>query len=138
MADRKIEQLKRVPIFKQCTGAELQSLAMNTDEISLPERRTLITEGKSNDTFYILMDGEAEVSIQGKTVNRLAAGDFFGEISMLDRGPATATVVTTSPVEALVMSHMQFRDAIQSHDDIALRVIAVMADRLRRSAAAGI
>jgi CRP-like cAMP-binding protein len=51
---------------------------------------------------------------------------------MLDRGPATATVTTTTPIQALVMSHEQFRDAVRSDQDIAHNVLAVMADRLRR------
>jgi CRP-like cAMP-binding protein len=59
-------------------------------------------------------------------------GDFFGEIGMLDRGPATATVVTASAVRAMVMSHSQFRDAIKSSDPLLSAVIAAMADRLRR------
>lgn len=138
MADRKIGQLKRVPIFAQCSASELQSLARNTDEIDVPAGRTLISQGKSNDTFYILLDGQADVSMDGKTINHLKPGDFFGEISMLDRGPATATVVTTSPVEMLVMSHAQFRDAVRAHEEIALRVIAVMANRLRHIDTVGV
>lgn len=138
MADRKIEQLKRMPIFQHCSRAELQSLARNTDEVSLPAGRTLITQDRENDTFYILLDGEVEVSIDGKVARRERAGDFFGEMSMMDRQPATATVVTMSSVEALVMSHAQFRDAVRAHDNIALRVIAVMAQRLRASDRASI
>lgn len=138
MADKKIEQLKRVPLFKQCSRSELHALAANTDQVDLPAGRTLISQGKTNDTFYILLEGQVEVSIQGETAGRLGPGEFFGEISMLDRGPATATVATISPVETLVMSHAQFRDAVRSQEDIALRVIAVMANRLRSSDNAGI
>lgn len=138
MADHKIEQLKRVPLFSQCSRSELRSLAANTDEVDLPAGRRLIVEGERNDTFFILLDGEVEVYVKEQLVRNLRAGDFFGEISMLDRGPATATVVTTSPGEALVMSHAQFRDAVQNQNDIALRVISVMAERLRRDNNAGI
>jgi CRP-like cAMP-binding protein len=63
----------------------------------------------------------------------MAPGDFFGEIGMLDRGSATATVMTTQPTEALVMSHVQFRDAIKANDALALKVITAMAERLRAS-----
>jgi CRP-like cAMP-binding protein len=132
MADPKLDELKRVPIFSRCSRSELQTLAHNTDEVSLPAGRTLIEQGRSNHSFYILIKGEAEVQRDGDTVSHLGAGDIFGEISMLDRGPATATVVTTTPVEALVMSHAQFRDAVRSEGGIAHNVIAVMAERLRR------
>jgi CRP-like cAMP-binding protein len=138
MADPKLDQLKRVQIFAQCTKSELQSLAQNTDDVTLPAGRTLITQGKTNDTFFILVNGEADVSIDGKPVGRLKAGDILGEISMLDRGRATATVVAATPVEALIMSHAQFRDAVRSHEEIAHKVIAVIAERLRRDKNAGI
>ncbi len=137
MADQKLDRLKSVPIFSLCSKPELRSLAMNTDEVSLSSGRTLITEGESNHTFFILLRGEAEVHVGDRTVGRLGPGDFFGEISMLDRGKATATVISTSPMDALIMSHAQFRDAVRAHDDIALKVIAAMAQRLRRDGAAG-
>ncbi len=137
MADQKLDRLKSVPIFSLCSKAELRTLAMNTDEVSLSSGRTLITEGESNHTFFILLRGEAEVHVGDRTVGRLGPGDFFGEISMLDRGKATATVISTSPMDALIMSHAQFRDAVRAHDDIALKVIAAMAQRLRRDGAAG-
>jgi CRP-like cAMP-binding protein len=136
MADPKLDQLKRVPIFSACSRSELQSLAQNTDEVSLPAQRTLISEGKSNDTFYILLEGEAVATVNGQE-RRMGPGDIFGEISMLDRGKATATVTTDSPIRALVMSHAQFRDAVRAHEDIALRVISVMAQRLRSNNQAG-
>ncbi len=132
MADPKLEQLKRVPIFAQCSKSELQTLAKNTDDVTLPAGRTLIQQGHSNHGFYILIEGEAEATVDGNRVRTMRPGDVFGEISMLDRGPATATVVTTTPVEALVMSHAQFRDAVRSDENIAHNVLAVMAERLRR------
>ena len=136
MADHKMDQLKRVPIFARCSKSELHSLAMNADEISFPAGQSLITQGQPNDTFFVLLIGEVEVIVQRQAPRYLGPGDFFGEMSMLDRGPATATVVTTSPVEALVMSHAQFHNAIKANEAIALRVMAVMAERLRANALA--
>ena len=136
MPGNRAAQLKRVPIFSQCSNRELEFIATRLDEVSLPAGRTLIAEGKPTDTFYILLAGEAEVSIQGKPRRRLATGDFFGEIGMLDRGNATATVTTTTPVEVLVLSHPQFRDAIKGNDALAMNVIAAMAERLRSDSVA--
>jgi CRP-like cAMP-binding protein len=132
MADRKIDHLKRIPIFSGCTKAELESLAKNTDEVDLEAGHTLIVQGRPNHTFYVILKGEVDVDVHGKLTDHLGPGQFFGEISMLDRGPATATVTTTTPVEVLVMSHAQFHSAIKAHETIALHVIAVMAERLRR------
>ncbi len=132
MSDQKAAALGRVPLFSRCSRKELEFLASRTDEVDVKAHYTLITQGSPSDTFYVLLDGEATVDVDGKPRPALHAGDFFGEISMLDRGPATATVVTTTPVRAMVMSHAQFRDAIKSSDPLLSTVIAAMADRLRR------
>jgi CRP/FNR family transcriptional regulator, cyclic AMP receptor protein len=132
MSDPKAEALGRVPLFSRCTRKELEFLASRTDEVALDANHTLIKQGSSSDTFYVLLEGEATVDVDGRSRPALRAGDFFGEISMLDRGPATATVVTATPVRAMVMSHAQFRDAIRSSDPLLSTVIAAVADRLRR------
>ena len=100
--------------------------------VSVEGGRTLITQGNPGDTFYLLLDGNASVQVDGRDRPPLGAGSFFGEISMLDRGPATATVATTSPARLMVMSHAQFRDAVKSNDKIVFQVMAAMAERLRR------
>lgn len=136
MADRKLEHLKRVPLFARCSKAELQRLAQNLDEVDVPAAQTLIVQGRPNHTFYIVLSGEVAVTVAGQPPRRLGPGDVFGEISMIDPGPATATVTTTTPVQLLVMSHAQFHNAITGNEAIALRVMAVMAERLRANARA--
>lgn len=131
MADQKISDLQRMSLFAQCSKPELQSLAQNSDEVDLPPNKVLITQGRPHDTFYLLLAGQVEVAVAGEQPRCLGPGDIFGEISMMDRGPATATVTTRSPIRALVMSHAQFQNAVQANDKIALKVIAVMAQRLR-------
>jgi CRP-like cAMP-binding protein len=132
MSNPKADALGRVPLFSRCSRKELEFLASRTDEVDLKPNHMLIKQGSPSDSFYVLMDGEANVDVDGKPRPALHAGDFFGEISMLDRGPATATVVTATAVRAMVMSHAQFREAIKSSDPLLSTVIAAMADRLRR------
>ena len=132
MSDSKADVLGRVPLFAQCSRKELEFLASRTDEVDVKAGHTLIKQGSPSDSFYVLLDGEATVNVDGHDRPSLRAGDFFGEISMLDRGPATATVVTTTAVRAMVMSHAQFRDAIKGSDSLLSIVIAAAADRLRR------
>ena len=114
MAARKVEQLKKMPIFAQCTKSEIANLALNADEVDVEAGRTLIVQGEPNHTFYLLLKGEVEVDVRGLPPVRLGPGDFFGEISMVAPGAATATVVTMSPVEALVMSRAQFHSKLQT------------------------
>ena len=103
----------------------------------MPAGRTLIKQGSPGDTFYLLLDGEASVEVDGQDRPSLRAGSFFGEISMLDRGPATATVATTTSAKLMVMSHAQFRDAIKGNDQLLSLVMSAMAERLRRDSLQG-
>jgi len=132
MSDAKIEALGKVPLFAGCSRKELEFLITRTDEVDVPAGRTLITQGRAADSFYLLLSGEATVQVDGRDRPVLQPGSFFGEISMLDRGPATATVVTSGPSKLMVMSHAQFRDAIRANEQLLSEVMAAMAERLRR------
>jgi len=136
MSDAKTRALAQVPLFMNCTEKELDFIASRADEVTVPAGRTLIKQGEPGDAFYILLEGEAEVAIDGSPRRTLKSGDFFGEISMLDRGLGTATVVTKTPARLMVMSHAQFRDAIKADDAILVKVLSVMGDRLRADLAA--
>ena len=131
MSDPKIEALKQVPLFSHCSLKELEFLATRTDEVAAPAGHQLTSQGRPGNAFYLLLDGEAEVTIDGKHRRTLSPGDFLGEISMLDLGPATATVVTSTPVRLMVMSHPQFRDAVRANADLLTQVMAAMGERLR-------
>jgi CRP-like cAMP-binding protein len=132
MSDAKIDALARVPLFARCSRKELEFLITRTDEVDVPAGQTLIKQSSPGDTFYLLLAGEATVQVDGRHRPPLRAGSFFGEIGILDRGPATATVVTTQPSRLMVMSHAQFRDAIKANDQLLAQVMAAMAERLRR------
>jgi len=131
MKDPKIQHLSRVPLFANCTKQELQFLATKADEVDVPAGKALTRQGRTGDTFYVLLDGEADVVVDGKPRRTLKTGDFFGEIGMLDLGPATATVTTKGKAQLLVMSHAQFRDAIKANDGLLVKVLMAMGQRLR-------
>ena len=134
--DPKVDRLSRVPLFRGLGKGELQFLASRVDEVSLAPGQTVIREGQATGAFFIIVSGHVQVTRKEKPAARLGPGDFFGEIGMLDNGPATATVVAEDAGEALVLSHEQFRDAIKGNDKLAIQVIAAMAERLRANALA--
>ena len=136
MGDSKTDHLSRVPLFSQLSKRELEFVASRTDEVDVKASEKLTTQGSPGETFYVLLDGEAQVDVDGEPRRTLKAGDFFGEIGMLDRGPATATVTTTTPAKLLVMSHSQFRDAIKASDGLLVKVLTAMGQRLRADLAA--
>ena len=135
MADQKITALGRVPLFAHCTRKELEFIARKGDEIDVPAGKTLITQDRPSDAFYVQLEGESEVKIGGRRRRVMKPGDFFGEISMIDRGPGTATVITLTPSRLFVMSHVQFRDAIKASDPLMVKVLTAMGQRLREDAA---
>lgn len=122
-------ELSAVPLFATLPRADVAVIARHLDDMSFPSGQTLIAEGKSNHTFFVLKGGEVEVRVPGKPARRLSRGDFFGEISMDQHVPATASVVAATPVTAWVMSHTQFR-AVKANDQLLLRLREAMVERL--------
>ena len=131
MADPKLAALAHVPLFAHCTRKELEFIASQGDEVEVEAGKTLTREGRPGDTFYVQLEGQSEVKISGKRRRVLKAGDFFGEISMMDRGLATATVTTLTDGRLFVMSHKQFRDAIKGSEPLMVKVLMAMGERLR-------
>ena len=136
MGDAKLEALSRVPLFSRCTRKELEFIAREGDEVKVKPGKTLIRQGKPGDTFYIQLEGESEVLIDGKRRRVMKPGDFFGEISMIDRGLGSATVTTLTDGRLFVMSHAQFRDAIKASDALMVKVLLAMGARLREDISA--
>ena len=128
--DAKIELIRQVPLFARCSKRELADVASVADEIDFPASRTLIREGDRGREFFVLVEGTAEVRRRGRKVNSLRAGDFFGEIALVSSVPRTATVTTTSPVRALVLTDRAFRALLDRSPPVQLKVLEALADRL--------
>lgn len=132
--DAKVELLKRVPLFAECSKAELRQIAKITDEVSLRNGATLMKEGRPAHEFLVLVDGTARVTQKGKTLADVGAGDWLGEIALLTKSPRTATVTATSPIQALVITDRAFRQLVQKTPTIAVKVLTCVANRLARDA----
>jgi CRP-like cAMP-binding protein len=128
--DAKVELLKTVPLFGHCSKRELQKIASLADEVDLSAGKELIREGSLAREFFVLIDGSAEVVRGGRAVRRLGAGDFFGEIALVTNRPRTASVTTTSPTTALVMTGRAFGHLLADSPSIQLKVLEALADRL--------
>ena len=126
----KVELIQRVPLFARCSRRELAEIASIADEIDLPGNKQLIREGDRGREFFVLLEGSAEVRKDGRTINTLEQGDFFGEIALVSRSPRTATVTTTSPVRALVITDRSFRSLLERSPQIQLKVLEALAERL--------
>ncbi len=130
----KMDLLKRVPLFSGCSKKELGSLALAADEIDLRDGHVLTREGRLGREFFVLIEGTARVTRNGRKLADLGAGDWFGEIALLTDSPRTATVTATSPVHVLVITSRSFRQVVQTMPSIAVKVLASVGERLARDA----
>jgi CRP-like cAMP-binding protein len=126
----KIDLLRHVPLFAECSKAELRELALVADELDLRDGRVLVREGRPGREFFVLIDGNVRISKNGRKVNELGPGDWFGEIALLTNTPRTATVTATSPIRVLVITDRAFRLVVERMPTIALKVLASLGQRL--------
>jgi CRP-like cAMP-binding protein len=128
--NRKIELLKHAPLFAGCSKRELAQISQIADELDFRSGKTLIKEGAPGREFFVLIEGTAEVRRKGKKIDTAGPGDFFGEMALLTDHPRNATIVTTSPVDALIVTARNFRILVERNPLIALKVMRAVAERL--------
>jgi CRP-like cAMP-binding protein len=132
--NEKIELLRRIPLFAECTKAELIELAISADEREALAGDTLTQEGRPGREFFVLVAGAAVVRRGRRKLANLGAGDWFGELAILRYEPRTATVTATSRVLLLVISDRAFRRVVETMPRIALKVLRCVAQRLEPDA----
>ena len=132
--NEKVALLRRIPLFAECTNAELVEVAISAQEREAMAGDTLTQEGRPGREFFVLVAGAAVVRRRGRKLASLGAGDWFGELAILRYEPRTATVTATSRVLLLVISDRAFRRVIETTPRIALKVLGSVAQRLERDA----
>jgi len=130
---RGADLLGQVPLFEELSRRHLKQIAEHADEIAFRERETIVLAGQPGGTFFVLVEGEAKVLRGTRTIARLGPGDFFGEISLLDGGPRTATVVATTPVVAIRVFKRAFDRLVTKEPAVASKILTVVARRLREA-----
>jgi CRP-like cAMP-binding protein len=129
--NEKVELIKRVPLFADCSRGELEEIAQLADEIDLAEGKELTRLGETGREFFVLLEGEADVTQNGTTINTLRAGDFFGEIALVEDTPRTATVTATTPVRALVITDRAFKKLLDEQPELQRKVLVALAERVK-------
>jgi len=102
-------RLKCVPFFSGMSKGELTAIAQQTDEVDVPAGRVIAREGDFGGEFFIIDAGTAEVTRGGEAIAELGAGDFFGEMALLEEDRRTATVTAKTPMSLIVMTRSNFR-----------------------------
>ena len=128
-----IDLLSQVPLFASLSRRNLKRLAEHADLVSFNEREAVVEEGQPGGTFYVVLEGQAKVVRGDRTIGRLQPGDFFGEISLLDGGPRTATVVAETPVSAIRIFKRSFDKVVSEEPAVAAQILSIVARRLREA-----
>jgi CRP-like cAMP-binding protein len=123
--------LAGVPLFAGFSKRHLGKLAEAADEVTFRTGERIVEQGNPGETLFVIVEGQAKVVRDGKTRARLVPGDFFGEVSVLDGGPRTASVVAETPVAAVRLFRKTVMDLIQQEPQLALRLLEGIARRLR-------
>jgi CRP-like cAMP-binding protein len=121
--------LRSVPLFDALSSDERRTIAQHADEIEVSEGTELVRQGEFAYEFFVLEEGTADVMRDGERVARLGPGDFLGEMGIVRKAVRNATVVTTSPARAIVMTEQAFRSMRALNPAIADRITAVVEER---------
>jgi CRP-like cAMP-binding protein len=131
----RVDQLRTVELFHALTAAQLQRVARVADEIALPAGRKVVEERTYRDSggasFYLILQGKADVTARGKRLARLRDGDTFGEMSLLDGKPRSATVTAATDLRLYRIRSWDFQRLVKTEPAIALGLLKTLAGRLR-------
>lgn len=134
-----LDSIARVPLFALLDEQERATLAERIEEVREPAQTTLFHAGDPGGSLYIVLEGEVELSFKNATgerflLQRARAGDFFGEISLLDGGPRTATALVTEGMHAVVIDREGLETFLSVCPRAAMDLMAAMGRRMRESA----
>ena len=128
-----VDLLGDVTLFSKCSKGELKTVARHAETVRLEPGVDLTSQGADGDAFYVILDGTADVVVDGEKVNQLGAGDWFGELAVLDGEPRTATVTSVDDLEVAVLGVRMFRTLLREFPDLAAQLLAGMAGALREA-----
>jgi CRP-like cAMP-binding protein len=131
--DTYLDKFAEVPLFSAASRKDLQKIARASDEVEVKAGRVLVDQGRPGHEFFLILEGTASVRRNNRKVAELGEGMYFGELSLLDRGPRTATVVADTDMKVLVLGQREFLGVLDDVPGLAYKILRIMASRLRES-----
>jgi CRP-like cAMP-binding protein len=126
-----VDTLRRFHLFADLDRAQLEAIADPDSERSFAAGERILRRGMSGTGFYVILEGEATVTLGGEELNRLRQGDFFGEISTLLDEPLTADVTADTPVRVLEIAGPRLEAFLISYPQVMFRMLVTEARRLQ-------
>jgi CRP-like cAMP-binding protein len=130
----KVEALRRAPLFEGLSKRELTELARATDELTVAAGTVLCKEGSPGNEFFVIVEGTAEVTKDGKRIATRSSGDFVGEIALIATTKRTATVTATTPLRCFILTGRDFRRILDENRAVERKVMHALAERVLSSA----
>jgi CRP-like cAMP-binding protein len=130
--DTKVAALKRSPLFADLSQKELEALAQISEDLEVEAGTVLARQGDTGREFFVVLEGEVDVTRDGQTLNPEGGGDFFGEMALVADLPRTATLTARTPVRLFVLTAQGFRSMLAHSPDVELKVLRAMVKRLTR------
>lgn len=131
--DERVESLRAVPLFGTFTTEELREVARHADEITVSAGETLTEEGGSGQEAFLLLEGSVEVLRGDTKLADRGPGAFIGEMSLIDGGPRSATVLTTADCRLLVMHRRDFISLLERVPELERKLLVELARRVREA-----
>jgi CRP/FNR family cyclic AMP-dependent transcriptional regulator len=128
--DTKVEALKRAPLFEGLSKKELTQLARVSEDMEIPEGTTLTTEGEIGHEFFVIIEGDTQVKRKNRTIGTRGAGDFIGEIALIEQIPRTATVIAKTPLRVFVLTSKDFHHLLEENPKVERKVMRALARRV--------
>jgi CRP-like cAMP-binding protein len=126
-----VESLAQLTLFADLTQPQLEEVAHTVEEEMFAEGQRILRQGMAGGGFYVILDGEAQVLVDGKERGRLGRGDFFGEIALLTGDAPSADVVATTLLRCLTIPGGELEAFLLEHPRVMLRMLQAGARRLR-------
>jgi len=125
------EFLARVPVFAHCTADEISAISSVAQESFFQAGQIIVTQGTPGQAFYLILGGRVEILRDGVSLGAFGRGDFFGEMSLLDSAPRSATIRAIEDTSCLMLSSWDFKALLEKHPSIAIKLLEVLSRRLR-------
>jgi CRP/FNR family transcriptional regulator, cyclic AMP receptor protein len=125
--DQKLAMLSKVPMFAGCTPRDLTEVGRLAEEVTVPAGKVIAREGSSGHEFFVIAEGNVEITRGGERVRTLGPGDHFGELAMLGNVPRTATATATTPTTLFVLGHREFATLLADHPETREQVLRSVA-----------
>ena len=124
--------LSGVPLFADLPKRHLQRLAREADELTFATGEQIVREGSLGETLFVVMEGRAKVTRNGRRVGEVLPGDFFGELSAIDGGPRTASITAVTPVRVVRLFRRTLRKLLDDEPQLTVKILDGVVRRIRQ------